>query len=342
MADDIKATVIILTYRQADTVGRAIESVLGQRCDFTYEVLVADDGSDDGTRQICEGYARQYPDKVRLMPLSANKGIVDNYFDAVLEAKGEYVADCAGDDEWIGEERLAHSVRLLDDNNDVTAVFTDVEVKDMAGSQGVVNLMPHSEVLKRGEILNRAADSHSVTDSGARAQLRLKGDAILRDLFNHTDRLPYVLSSAVYRRAAVVPILQHHPELLRCHDGRVEDIPLIAALAEAGDALYLPIRGYRYYIDGESASNNLTHAKDYRFVAGVTDMMHRLASHYGFGAEDMRRFYKAKINYMASQARHAADPDLGRDLRERCRRWGMRVPLRGRVHLWLLAHRKSR
>lgn len=88
------ATVILLCYKQESTIRRAIESVLRQRCRYSYEILVADDASPDATRRICEEYATRYPETVRMLPPAPNKGLVDNYFDAVLASRGKYVADC--------------------------------------------------------------------------------------------------------------------------------------------------------------------------------------------------------------------------------------------------------
>ena len=101
-----KVSVIVICYNQRDTISRALDSVLAQE-DCDYEVIIGDDASADGTREVCEEYARRYPGRVRLMPAAPNKGVVDNYFDCFDAARGEYVADCAGDDYWLGTRRLA-------------------------------------------------------------------------------------------------------------------------------------------------------------------------------------------------------------------------------------------
>ena len=86
---------------------------------------LADDCSTDSTPDICRHYARKYPDKIRYIANSVNKGVVDNYFDCVLDARGEYIADCAGDDFWTDEYKLQKQTELLESNSDVVLVHTD-------------------------------------------------------------------------------------------------------------------------------------------------------------------------------------------------------------------------
>ncbi|MDE6011068.1 MAG: glycosyltransferase family 2 protein [Muribaculaceae bacterium] len=314
----MKATVIILAYKQEKTIARTIESVLRQECEYPFEILVADDGSPDATRTVAAQYARRYPDKIRLMPKMPNKGIVDNYFDAVEAARGEYLGDCAGDDEWLDPHRLHKQIEALDANPDASAVCCDVESYDvMTGQTG----------LMRGSLFSEASATEPV---------KISGRDVLLGALNHTSRLPFVLSGAIYRRAPIAELLTHHPELLRCHDGGVEDVPLIAALGRAGDVIHLPFNGYRYYIDGESLSNNLSFEKEYQFGARVARMVRRLGIAYGLSARDQSAFFNDKIPYLAAQARHARRSDMSDDLRQLVKEWGLPMPFRARVHLWLL------
>ena len=51
----------ILTYNLEDYVAVAIESVLQQKTDFEYKIIISDDNSTDGTVEILKEY---YPDAV--------------------------------------------------------------------------------------------------------------------------------------------------------------------------------------------------------------------------------------------------------------------------------------
>lgn len=311
-----KATVILLCYNQEGTVGRAIESVLRQQCAYPFEVLVADDCSTDSTREICARYAAMYPDVVRMLPEHPNKGIVDNYFDALLAARGEYVADCAGDDEWLDPSRMERSIRLLDENPDVPVVFTDTEVYD---GKRVPDSVRHN------------APNSAVTPA-ADAVRRIKGSDIMAHVLNHTNSLPYVLSAALFRRLPVAQALEREPDVIRCHDAGIEDVPMIALLAREGDALHLPLTGYRYYVDGESVSNNLSDEKDYRFTSRVTSLVRRLGEYYGIPQEAQEAHFREKFSYMAAKARRSGNKELWKDFDRRRREWRLTLPLRARVH----------
>ena len=72
----IKVSVCIVTYNQANFIGRAIESALNQKTNFEFEILVGDDCSTDGTQDIIKQYAQQYPNRV--IPVLQSKNLGQN------------------------------------------------------------------------------------------------------------------------------------------------------------------------------------------------------------------------------------------------------------------------
>jgi len=102
-----KVTVIIPTYERAHFIKSAVESVLNQTYD-DFELIVVDDGSTDGTKEILEGYADKllYVRQQRQKRSAArNKG--------VSLARGEYVAFLDSDDVWF-PDKLERQVPVLD------------------------------------------------------------------------------------------------------------------------------------------------------------------------------------------------------------------------------------
>lgn len=313
-----KASIIILTYNQEGTIGRAIESVLRQKCSYPYEIVVADDCSPDRTREVAEEYARRYPETVRLMPKLPNRGLVGNYFDAFEACRGEYISDCAGDDEWLDENRLQKQIEILDENPNVSAVFTDVE-EYKVGDEGKVEKRLHSTIPARSRYMRPL----------------VAGRDILVGVLNNVDALPYTLSAALYRKSSVMTLYAADKGNLRSPASGVEDLAMIAALASQGDAIYLPIVGYRYYIDGESVSNNLSHRKGYNFYLRATRECYRLSRLYGVDKELLKDHYNSKITFLATQIHHMGDLSLLPELDECRRMWGARYTFRARVHILL-------
>ena len=54
-------SISLLTYRQKDYVRQYLEGILCQKTDFSIEVVVGDDASDDGTQDILKEYGERYP-----------------------------------------------------------------------------------------------------------------------------------------------------------------------------------------------------------------------------------------------------------------------------------------
>lgn len=112
----VKVSVIMLTYNQENYVTQALDSVLMQKTDFPFEVLVGDDGSTDGTREILRDYAARYPDVIRLFLREENLGPTRNAYELICAARGEYLAFCEGDDFWLTEDKLAVQTAFLEEH----------------------------------------------------------------------------------------------------------------------------------------------------------------------------------------------------------------------------------
>ncbi len=62
MAEAPKASVFVLTHDHVDWIGQALDSALAQQAPFEFELLVADDFSTDGTREMVLEYAARHPE----------------------------------------------------------------------------------------------------------------------------------------------------------------------------------------------------------------------------------------------------------------------------------------
>ena len=94
----------MIAYNQENYVAQAIEGVLAQQGAIPTDLIIGEDCSTDATRAVCESYARQHPDRIRLLPSAANLGVMANFFRTLGHATGKYVAFCEGDDYWCDPE----------------------------------------------------------------------------------------------------------------------------------------------------------------------------------------------------------------------------------------------
>ncbi|SFS28960.1 glycosyltransferase [Pseudomonas sp. NFACC42-2] len=123
-------SVICCTYNQRSFIAEAIESFLAQKINVPFEIIVHDDASTDGTREILSFYAGRYPGLIRVIQQPKNiYSTGKRVFDVALSyAKGAYIAPCEGDDFWNDPLKLQKQLTFLEMNSDYGAVFTDSNV----------------------------------------------------------------------------------------------------------------------------------------------------------------------------------------------------------------------
>lgn len=112
-------------YNQKAYVAQAIESVLNQKTDFDYCIILGDDFSTDGTREICRQFATQHPDVIQLFENKSNTGLIENYKNLFSKCNAKYVSILEGDDYWIDDSKLQEQVNILENNDDVSFVHSD-------------------------------------------------------------------------------------------------------------------------------------------------------------------------------------------------------------------------
>lgn len=131
-----KVSVCIQTYNHESFIAQAIESVLGQEVNFEFELIIGEDDSSDGTREIVRSYAGRFPDIIRLF-LNDRQNVIHvggkatgrwNFLNNLRHAKGEYVALLDGDDYWIDRRKLQKQVDFLDLHRRYVACCHDVEL----------------------------------------------------------------------------------------------------------------------------------------------------------------------------------------------------------------------
>ncbi len=126
----LKVSVIVATYRQEKYIAEALDSILAQKCNFEYEVLVGDDASPDGTGEIVRRYGKEHPERIKAIVREKNVGAFKNFKDLYSRAQGEYLAFLEGDDYWLDECKLQKQVDFLDAHSDFVASFGNCIVVD--------------------------------------------------------------------------------------------------------------------------------------------------------------------------------------------------------------------
>ena len=144
-------SVHMMAYRHEKYIAQAIESILMQKTDFEFELVIGEDASPDRTREICFEYQRKYPDKIRVLWSDENVfSIGGNEVRITAACRGEFIAFCEGDDYWTDSCKLQKQVDVMRKHPNVGLCFCNADVKN----ESTGNVVPWNcgAVLPHGEI----------------------------------------------------------------------------------------------------------------------------------------------------------------------------------------------
>lgn len=148
MDKPIMVSVLCTAYNHESYIREALDSMLNQKTDFAYEILVSDDVSTDRTADIIREYEAKYPDKVRGFYMTENlysQGR-DIYYEVFFpNARGKYTAFCEGDDCWTDPEKLQRQVDFLEAHPEYTACVHNTELLFCDGARPDESLATREE-----------------------------------------------------------------------------------------------------------------------------------------------------------------------------------------------------
>ena len=155
-------SICCLSYDHERYIGEALDSFLKQDCDFSYEILIHDDASTDGTRAVIESYMERYGDIIKPIFQTENqyqKGITNpsGVFN-FPRAKGKYIALCEGDDFWIDMRKLRLQADYMEKHPECSMCCHAARIVSMDDSfRELSQLRPYHKdgVLSPGELISR-------------------------------------------------------------------------------------------------------------------------------------------------------------------------------------------
>ncbi|NGX84746.1 glycosyltransferase [Aequorivita sp. KMM 9714] len=135
-------SILCITYNHEQYIRKCLESLVNQICDFSFEILIHDDASTDGTQAIIKEFQQKYPDIVKPILQTENqwskKASGINLRFNYPRAKGRYIALCEGDDYWIGNDKLQKQVTFLENNPDYSMICSAYNLVTEEGIKPIV------------------------------------------------------------------------------------------------------------------------------------------------------------------------------------------------------------
>jgi len=166
---NVEASVVIPVYNRAKTIGDAIKSALGQKTNFPFNVIVVDNHSTDGTKEIIEGILKR------------------------REERGERRENTDIKDEDLGNEEL--EIR----NEELENTEKDISLSplsSLAHSPQLIHIIPERHDLGIGGCWNMAVND----DRCGRFAVQLDSD----DLYSSPDTLQRIVDAFYEQKAAMV------------------------------------------------------------------------------------------------------------------------------------------
>lgn len=132
-----EVSVAMIAFNVDKYLAKAIESVISQNTNFSFELVIGEDCSTDKTRVIALEYQKKYPDIIRVLLPKKNQGLTPNSVFTQNSCKGKYIALLDGDDYWTDNNKLQLQYDFLERNHEFSAyahqsqiVYDDVSGKD--------------------------------------------------------------------------------------------------------------------------------------------------------------------------------------------------------------------
>ncbi len=207
-------SVRIITYNHAKFIKQCIEGALMQKTTFPFEILIGEDCSTDGTREIVFSYAERYPDLIRVITSDQNVGANPNIQRVIAACRGKYYTICEGDDYWIDPLKLQKQFDFMEANPDCPMCFHNAFIISEDASQppeyfcpgGLKNWLSFPDVIERERIIPTLSVFLRADIAQTLPQWRFKywcGDLVVRLWCAHCGQIGYLNEiMGVYRKHA--------------------------------------------------------------------------------------------------------------------------------------------
>ena len=134
----ITLSIIIPCYNVESTIARALDSILFQQVNFSYEILCVDDASTDDSVAVIQNYTDKY-DFIHLLKNPSNAGNAETFYNGLKASRGKYFIVLDGDDFYTLRTKLQMQVDFLDnDTNEEYCAVTHYHI--LYKDDGTINI----------------------------------------------------------------------------------------------------------------------------------------------------------------------------------------------------------
>lgn len=125
--NELALTIIMSNYNQEQYIEKAIESIISQKVNFKYQLIITDDNSQkDNSIQIIKEYEKKYPDIIKALYNKENGGYLVNILRAKEITKTPYFCLLDADDYYKDDGFLQRAYDFLENNKEYVIYYENV------------------------------------------------------------------------------------------------------------------------------------------------------------------------------------------------------------------------
>ena len=286
-------SVKMITFNHAPFIAQAIEGVLRQKTKFPFELVIGEDCSIDGTREIAYRYQEKYPDIIRIVTSDQNVGMKKNGYRTTKACNGKYIAFCEGDDYWHHPGKIQKQVDYLEANPDCGMIYSSYDVYHPESKRTIRDFIKYCnwQIPEQWDVQGFVS-----SDVGS-------GRGILT-------------CTVMARLSLVNRILEADPYLHQNTKWLMGDTQLWAAIIAQSRAHFMPESLATHIITSESATRSKDVKKVALFNVSNAELMLTLCEKYGLSSTVRRKFIDYWCESALRLALHSQDKDLADKVHE--------------------------
>jgi len=289
-------SVAMVTYNHAPYIADAIKGVLLQETNFQIELVIGEDCSTDGTREIVFNYQKKYPNVIRVITSEKNVGGKENSQRIRKSCRGKYIAYCEGDDYWHDPYKLRKQVDYLEGHPECGLVYSDYDV--------------YNE--KYGK---------KISGFNKFRKWEIPENPVLSDFFVRYNRIGgknvgIRTCTTIVRRNILNQVVESDPFLHQSGHFKMGDTPASVEIAGKARIHYIPESMATYRLVDESATRSKDIVKKLQFEISSAEMFIYLGNKYKISSDIISRYEQDKYDDFLRLAYYTKNENLAEETRK--------------------------
>jgi glycosyltransferase involved in cell wall biosynthesis len=290
--DNPLVSVKMLTYNHAPYISRAIEGVINQKTCYPFELVIGEDFSTDGTREIVHDYQKRFPDIIRVITSEQNVGVKKNNKRTTDACRGKYITICEGDDYWHHPEKIQMQAEYLEDHPDCGLVYTSFDV---------LHIKPEKRI----------------NDYLKYRKFNIPEDIDISSIVNYFHVSAGIMTCTVMiDRATVNLVRDADPYLHMSPAFLMGDIQMWAEISIHKKVHYIPKSTATYVISPSSMTRNRDVVKQARFNLSAAKIYLYLCQKHKLGGSEFNKFYDHFLRSKLQFAYLTHDPLMAKKVKK--------------------------